>query len=124
LVGAVLLTKSFAKLIDVNPGFRTDNTFTTLLAIPRSKYQGDRAVAAFADRLLEQVSSIPEVASAGVVSRLPLGGVGAIGGLEFDAAEPLKNAFPSVDWRSASAGYFRTIGIPLIEGRLFDGRDI
>ncbi|MGH9386614.1 MAG: ADOP family duplicated permease [Vicinamibacterales bacterium] len=124
LVGAGLLTRSFVKLTEVNPGFRVDNTFTTLLAIPRSKYLDDRQVAAFTDRLLEQVAAIPEVASAGLVSRLPLGGVGAFGGLEFDAPEPKRNAFPSVDWRSVSPGYFQTIGIPLLEGRLFDSRDV
>jgi putative ABC transport system permease protein len=124
LVSAGLLTRSFVKLTEVNPGFRTDNTFTTLLAIPRSKYQDDRQVAAFADRLLEQVASIADVASAGLVSRLPLGGVGAFGGLEFDAPEPRRLAFPSVDWRSVSPGYFRTIGIPLLEGRQFDARDV
>jgi putative ABC transport system permease protein len=123
LVGAGLLTRSFIRLTEVNPGFRTDNTFTTLLAIPRSKYQDDRQVAAFTDRLLEQVASIPEVASAGLVNRLPLGGVGAFGGLEFDAPEPKRNAFPSVDWRSVSPGYFQTIGIPLLDGRVFDARD-
>jgi hypothetical protein len=64
LVGAVLLSRSFVKLTEVNPGFRTDNTWTTLLAIPRSKYADDRQVSAFADRLLEQVANIPEVASA------------------------------------------------------------
>ena len=124
LVGAVLLTRSFVKLTDVNPGFRTDNTLTTLLAIPRSKYLNDRQVAAFADRLLEQVTSIPEVASAGLVSRLPLGGVGAFGALEFDAPEPRRTAFPAADWRSVSTGYFQTVGIPLLDGRVFDTRDI
>ncbi len=124
LVGAVLLTRSFEKLTDVNPGFRIDNTFTTLLAIPRSKYQDDRQVAAFTDRLIEQVAGIPEVASVGLVSRLPLGGVGAFGGLEFDAPEPRRTAFPAADWRSVSPGYFQTMGIPLIEGRHFDARDV
>ncbi len=124
LVGAVLLTRSFVKLTEVNPGFRTDNTLTTLLAIPRSKYADDRQVAAFADRLLEQVTTIPEVASAGLVSRLPLGGVGAFGGLEFDAPEPRRTAFPSADWRSVSVDYFQTVGIPLLDGRVFDARDI
>jgi putative ABC transport system permease protein len=124
LVGAVLLTRSFEKLIDVNPGFRIDNTFTTLLAIPRAKYQDDRQVAAFTERLIEQVAAIPEVASVGLVSRLPLGGVGAFGGLEFDAPEPRRTAFPAADWRSVSPGYFRTISIPLLEGRHFDARDV
>ncbi len=124
LVGAVLLMRSFVKLTEVNPGFRTDNTFTTLLAIPRSKYRDDLQVAAFTDRLLEQVASIPEVSSVGLVSRLPLGGVGAFGALEFDAPEPRRTAFPATDWRSVSPGYFQTIGIPLLEGRRFDSRDV
>ena len=123
LVGAVLLARSFSNISSIDPGFNSDRVLTMLLAIPRSKYTDDGKVGDVTDRIVKQVAAIPQVESAGAVSRLPLNGSGAIGSTVFDS--PLFAGLPTTmhDWRSATPAYFRTLGIPIIEGRAFDDRD-
>ena len=57
LVGGVLLTRTFAALNAQSPGFERDNILTAHLAIPRSKYRNDAAVAQVEDRILESVAA-------------------------------------------------------------------
>ena len=57
LVGGVLLTRTFAALNAQSPGFERDNILTCHLAIPRSKYRNDAAVAQVEERILESVSA-------------------------------------------------------------------
>jgi FtsX-like permease family protein/MacB-like protein len=121
LVGAALLIRSFSALVQVDPGFRADNVVSLQLAIPRSKYPEDDDVAGFCGRLLAGITSLPGVVSAGMVNRLPLDGVGQINQFEFEGRESEMPAM--VDSRTITPDYFRTMGIPLIEGRLFTDRD-
>src|SRR5262249_50639769 len=87
LVAAVLLTRSFSALAQVDPGFRAANVQTFQLAIPRTKYPDDADVAAICTRLLERIGTLPGVSSAGMVNRLPLGGVGQINPIEFELGD-------------------------------------
>jgi putative ABC transport system permease protein len=121
LAGAALLGRSLANVAHVDPGFRPDHVLSLHVAIPRSKYRDDGQVAGFSGRLVEQVSSLPGVASAGMISRLPLAGVESSGEIECDVdgrPQPIM-----ADVRTATPGYFRTMGIGLREGRTFDERD-
>lgn len=121
LTAALLLTRTFTSITAIDPGFRTDNVVTLHLAIPRSKYRDDPGIARFEAAILDRVRTLPGVASAGMVNRLPLAGGAQQGHVGLDRSsitEPL--LFGS---RVASADYFRTIGIPLIEGRTFEDRD-
>jgi putative ABC transport system permease protein len=122
LTGASLLTRSFVALSQVDPGFQRTNLLTLQLAIPRSKYPRDRDVATYSGQLVERVAAVPGVESAAMVNRLPLGGVGQVNPLEFESSDPVK---PTVftDTRTVTPEYFRTMGIPLIEGRLFTEYD-
>jgi putative ABC transport system permease protein len=125
LAGTGLLLRSFDALQRVDPGFRGDKVLSLHLAIPRSKYTDDAQVAAFCARLLERVAELPGAVSAGMVNRLPLGGVPQLGALEFeDAAGGDPRRLPSADWRTASPGYFEAMGIPLLEGRAFTAADV
>jgi predicted permease len=123
LVGGVLLTRSFAALNAQSPGFERDNILTAHLAIPRSKYRNDAAVAEVERRILESVAGIPGVASAGMVNRLPLAGGTSMVIFEFDSPRKLAPELSAVDMRVATPDYFKTMGIPVIEGRAFDARD-
>ena len=58
-----------------------------------------------------------------MVNRLPLAGGVQIGGLELEGVDPLAVRVPSVDWRTVTPDYFRTMRIPLVEGRDFTERD-
>ena len=123
LVGGALLTRTFAALNAQSPGFERDNILTGHLAIPRSKYRDDAAVAQVEERMLESVSRIPGVASAGMVNRLPLAGGVSMVIFEFDSPRALDPALSAVDMRVASGDYFKAMGIPILEGRAFDARD-
>lgn len=123
LVGGVLLTRTFAALNAQSPGFERDNILTGHLAIPRSKYRNDAAVALVEERILESVSRLPGVTSAGMVNRLPLAGGVSMVIFEFDSPRALDPALSAVDMRVASPDYFAAMGIPVLEGRAFDARD-
>lgn len=74
LVGATALARSFAAVMAVNPGFRTENVLALHMAIPRSKYRTDQEIAAFYTRILDRVRDLPGVVSAAMVNRVPLAG--------------------------------------------------
>lgn len=122
LVGAGLLARSFSALVHVDPGFRPDNVLSLQLAIARSKYRTDEQVASFCTLLMQRVATVPGVASVGMVNRLPLSGTIQTLLLMFDdwnTAQPVLD----VDSRTVAPDYFGTIGIPLIEGRVFTDHD-
>lgn len=123
LVGGVLLTRTFTALNAQSPGFERDNILSAHLAIPRSKYRTDAAVAQIEERMLERVARIPGVTAAGMVNRLPLAGGVSMVIFEFDSPRALHPELSAVDMRVASPDYFTAMGIPILEGRAFDARD-
>ncbi len=123
MVGAALLTRSFSELRQVHPGFNPERVYSLHLAIPRSKYPEDRDIAAFGDRILERVRALPEVASAGLVNRLPLAGGTQTGVIEFEGIDPKATGLGNVDYRSVTPDYFRTLEIPILSGRSFTDAD-
>jgi putative ABC transport system permease protein len=123
LIGAGLLIRSLVRLQEVNPGFRPDHVLTMQLSLPPARYPGLK-VGLFYDQLLNHVSALPGVESAGVCRFLPLSGSDASANFLIEGQPRLSAADqPRAKFRAASGGYFRALGIPLIRGRLFDRRD-
>lgn len=124
LVGAGLLLKSFARLMEVDLGFRSDNLLTMQISLPSSKYGTPEQRRAFFERALEQIRTVPGVISAGAVSNLPLSGSMTGGGftIEGRAKIPVEQG-TGTDLRSTSHQYLQTMGIPLLRGRYFNDRD-
>jgi predicted permease len=123
LVGAGLMMKSTARLLSVDPGFRPEQLLTMQVAIPGVRYQGSPVQTAFWDRLLARIQAMPGVRSAGIVSILPLGGGGNTGTMRIPG-RPETALHPwEVNVRTISRGYLATMGVPVLAGRLFDGRD-
>lgn len=120
LVGATALTRSFAALMAVDPGFRAENVLTMHMAIARSWDRGDAQIAAFYTRLVDRLATIPGVESAGMVNRLPLSGNDQA--LTF-AFEGVTGDPVSLQSRSVTPDYFRTMRIAVREGRSFNDRD-
>ena len=121
LASAGLLIKSFARLQQVDRGFNTDNILTMVVPLLDAKYSQDPQCIAFFVHALERVRALPGVRSAGMINFLPLyGGLGS--GTDFKIEgrpEPPPGQGPSCDVRSVDAGYFPTMGIPLLRGRNF-----
>jgi putative ABC transport system permease protein len=123
LVGAGLLINSFLRLMQVNRGFDPTNVLTINLNLPSSKYPTGERQTALLRQVLERVSVVPGVRSAGLTSTLPFNG-GPATGFEIEGRPPVEDAHqPIADIRIVDAGYFRTLGIPLRAGRTFSERD-
>jgi predicted permease len=120
LFGGLLFGRSFAALLDVEPGFSTQDVLTMHLAVSRAKYPQDEQVAAYYQRLETRILALPGVRGAGFVNRLPLSGIAQTGGVEFEGKE---GGGYMTDWRSASPGYFGAMGIPVLNGRVFGETD-
>src|SRR5262249_21801910 len=114
---------SLAGRKQVDPGCNAENVYTMHLAMPRAKYPEDRDVAAFMRRILDRVQALPGVLAAGMVNRLPLAGGIQGGGIEFEGIDPKIAVVGNVDYRPVTPDYFRTLGIPLHDGRTFTDRD-
>jgi predicted permease len=137
LVGAGLLGRSFLKLLDVDPGFRVQGALVMDVWLPfPSESAGPTRIADFLERVTERLRLLPGVESVGGANHLPLDGGGADGTFvilqrpdevaNFDdfarlVREPER--IGNADFRVASAGYFETLQIPVLRGRVFDDRD-
>ena len=118
LVGAGLLVKSFARLMNVNPGFDPDHLLTFTIGLPSSADPVQQLT--FYQQVIERLQSLPGVKAVGAVSRLPL--VGGNSSRSFSVPGDA-NGY-SADIRVSSADYFRTMGIPLLKGRSFNESDV
>ena len=120
LVGAGLLARSFVKLRSIEPGFEPSHVMTMTLDLPEGLYPTPVALSAFHQRLLESLSSLPDIVSAGAVNWIPLGDMSLQGDFTVQG-----HATPAwyVTKAAVSPGYFKTMGIRLLEGREFTSQD-
>ncbi|HVF58076.1 MAG TPA: ABC transporter permease [Pyrinomonadaceae bacterium] len=121
LASAGLLIKSFVHLQKINTGFDTENILTMVVRLPDAKYKEDPQIAAFFSQAIERVRALPGVRDMGMVNFLPLyGGLGSATGFTIEGRpEPPPGEEPGTNVRVANAGYFGTMGIPLLRGRNF-----
>jgi putative ABC transport system permease protein len=120
LCGAGLMLRSFMQLIRVNPGFQTEHLLTMKIALPSGEYPKLEQTSAYLDRLLERLRALPGVQSAAAASTLPLSGESDWGTFQIAGrAAPDWTNFSAASWRGVSVDYFRTLGIPLLRGRMF-----
>jgi putative ABC transport system permease protein len=124
LVGAGLLTGSFISLLNVKLGFNTERLLTFAVSLPAARASQSSQRVGFYRQLQTRLASLPEVESVGIVSSLPLSGANngsivIVEGRLLSAGEQAQ----TIGWQSASAGYFKTIGIPVLRGRNFTAED-
>jgi predicted permease len=125
LIGAGLLVKSFILLREVDPGFDARNVLAVRIELSSSKYAEPVPRTAYFDEALRRVASVPSVESVGTINALPLA-PGQGGDTYFTIpGRPLENSNdrPVAEFRRISAGYFRTMGIPVLAGRPFEERE-
>jgi putative ABC transport system permease protein len=124
LVGSGLLLRSFANLLDLGVGFETDGLITAEVALPGRVYEEEADRVQFFEELVGRVRSIPGVSAASAITFLPLAGSGSATSFwANDRPVPEPGELPVADLRWVHQDYHRTLGIPVIRGRLFDGRD-
>jgi putative ABC transport system permease protein len=125
LVGAGLMIKSFLRLMSVPKGFNPDGVLTLRLSPRFDNYPKERRGFYFQEAL-SRAQALPGVRSAGLTSFLPLTppSESVSGGMFVEgrpAFEP--GTAPSIALNHVSPDYFKTIGIQLRAGRLFDATD-
>ena len=118
VVGALLFVRSLRNLMTVDAGFRQDGILVVDLDLRRAGVPEERRSALFAE-LTAKLGALPGVISAAQAMIVPVSGSGwnnniAIGGKTYP---------DNVNFNTVSAGYFRTMGTPLLAGRDFDGRE-
>ena len=124
LIGAGLLIRSFVRLASVPPGFNPEHVISMRSAEAGPKYQQDKARIQYYQQLGERISRLPGVQSQGAVSALPLTASVGWGGILIEGyTPPPSEPELQVDMRVATNDYFRTMEIPLLQGRFFNDHD-
>ncbi|HEX8651043.1 MAG TPA: ABC transporter permease [Pyrinomonadaceae bacterium] len=126
LIGAGLLIRSFARLLQVDPGFKSDKTIALQVHV-YDQYPSPQQQVAFFEQALDKITSLPGVEAAGAASAPPFIGEGSIEiesdfTIEGEAVTSPEQA-PTAYHTVVTSGYFHALSIPLIRGRFFDKFD-
>jgi putative ABC transport system permease protein len=119
LVGAGLTARSLERILATNTGLRTDRVLTARLVLGRQAPEQR----AFFGPLLERVRALPGVEEAGAITNLPLTGGGMSGDFGIEGRDFRPGEAPIAEKAIVMPGYFASMGIRLVRGRLFDSRD-
>jgi putative ABC transport system permease protein len=123
LVAAMLIGRSFLKLQQVDLGFDVSRVHSMSVPLPETKYREEHRQRDFFRALLPRISALPGVQSAAAVFPRPLSGGagGATFRIEGRSEDPNEQNYAALAW--ITPDYFRTMGIPLLQGRVFTDRD-
>ena len=126
LVGCGLMLRAFWKLQEVHTGLQPGGVITMRVSLPSGTYTDNAKITDFWTRLEQRITEIPGVHSAALVSGLPplrppnMNDTNIEGFVRREGG-PIQN----VDfYQSVSKNYFSAMGIRLMDGRLFDDRDV
>ena len=129
LLGAGLLLRSLAGVLAVDPGFSPANVLTARLQLPNARYRSEAQQRAFIQQLLDAVTGLPGVESAGTANSIPLTNV-SLGGIVRLEGEPVRRpggigtgAVRSSAIVSVTPQYFHTMRMRLLRGRPFSGQE-
>src|SRR4029453_17968128 len=121
LVGAGLMIRSFAQLVNVPPGFDPKNVLTGRISMNADAYLKPEECLAYVNQTLEKLKTLPGVESAAFVAPMPFSGgnVGSDFRIE-GRPEPEAGSEPTANNRSVTPQYFEAMKIPLLKGRYFN----
>ena len=123
MIGAGLLLKSLSHLLADNPGFRPDHLVTLRFYVPDREYEGDGRKR-FGPELAERIAQFPGVESAAATFIDPFLWGGLQRGFTVEGHAPISNAeSDTVYYQEIGPNYFKTMGIPVLQGRDFSTRD-
>jgi putative ABC transport system permease protein len=130
LIGAGLMLRSFDKLQQVSPGFNPEKVLVMRVTANWSKYTTGAQYRSFAMNVLEKAQNQPGVISAAMSNNFPLNPLGIANGGPFNSSFIIEGKSvsdgelaPQADFRVSSADYFKTVRMPIIEGRDFTEGD-
>jgi predicted permease len=119
LVGAGLMLKDFVQVMGVDLGFQPDRVLAMNIALPELHYRTADMRLQFFQQLEERVGALPGVRGVAYANAFPLRGGWGTG----IAVDDGNNATRDADSQAVSPGYFPTLGIPLLSGRVLVAAD-
>jgi putative ABC transport system permease protein len=124
LASAGLLARSFRQLSEVRPGYDVSSVVTMEFALSDVRYRDLGKCEKFFERLVTELEQTPGVESAGTTNFLPLEKDKQTAGIWLDS-QPVHSPETKIvlDNRVVSPGYFRAMGVPLLQGRSFEWTD-
>jgi predicted permease len=124
LFGAGLALRSLLRVLSTDPGFRTEGVVALSIEPPSSQLVTGAERREFYRELETRLAALPGVESVGAIHLLPLTPNNwSFPYLAEGHDPPVDAPLPQANFRAVSAGYFQTVGIPLLAGRAFDARD-
>jgi len=127
LIGAGLLIKSFSRLMEVNPGFRTDGVLTFQVTLTGEK--SSPQTVNFVEQMVERLKALPGVQAAAATDSLPLTDLARIGVAEIEGQPPIdfskvtRGEVTPVSRPTVTHDYFNAMGISVKNGRAFTSQD-
>ena len=124
LTGALLMARSLLWLQKENRGFAPDHVLSFRVSVSRSDFPDASSMARYYRAVMERLAALPGVTGAGMSTNLPLDGFLLTGqhfSLPGSVAAP--SARPAAACDLIDSSYFKTLGIPLLQGRAFDDHD-
>jgi predicted permease len=116
-----LLIKSLYEVAKIDLGFNPHQVMSFQINLPKRYKDADQA--AFYKRAIEKLSSLPGMSLSSGVESLPLTTQGSVMSLQPDAQSPLSTERPLVEYDSILPGLFKTMRLPLVQGRDFTDAD-
>lgn len=130
VLGAGLLGRSLYSLLQISPGFRTENMLTFRIALPASKYSESEQSAAYFSELSARLRALPGVVAVANVNAIPLTGFGGDTIFDIEGRPAYRETTGTtgvmaqhLGYRVASPSYFETLSVPLLRGRTFNDHD-
>lgn len=123
LIGAMLLTRSFVELRRIDLGFRPDSALSLRVALPTASYPEAPSVIGFHRTLRQRLSQAPGVLSVGATRLLPLTGTIGDWSITLEGRTRVASENPNGDWQVVMPGYFESMGMRLVRGRVITEED-
>jgi putative ABC transport system permease protein len=124
LVGAGLLLRSFARLLEVSPGFETEHVVKAEISLPRFQYSKPEQWTAFSNELMTRLHARPDLQNSAIAAPLPILDTSVNLPFVISGNPPLpQGAADTANYVTASPQYFGVMGISALRGRLFSADD-
>jgi putative ABC transport system permease protein len=121
LVGAGLMMRTLLAIQNIDPGVNTENVLVGQLAVPAQQRHTPEERVLFLKRVMERIATLPGVSAVSPTVGVPL---------QWSPRSPVSipGTTPAEKWTTAvelvGNDYFRTIGLPLLSGRLLSAADV